>query len=233
MDSLLTSALCPAAKFYGPTLYSLFKTIVYLILGCRIWISFKGSMYAYGDRNLTIWGIIISVWTLFTIIAGNATVTSVVESQDGDTKCIVNPSFIYIISQALLDLTAGIVNCVLFVKPICKLYNLTIESGDGDGLRIKTLAYKQCILSMIAILSSIVSMFGIAVFGDIVPVFVASDMFLSAICIILMYKWNKFITDALFCCCLPSESRVADVTNLGMNAVPSKTGNGSRTSKMS
>merc|ERR1711933_305493 len=102
MDSVLTSALCPAAQFYGPSLYSIFKTIVYLILGCRIWISFKDSMYEYNKRKLIIWSSLLTVWTLFNVIAGNLTVKYEVEEGDEDgavTKCIVTPSFLYIISQ--------------------------------------------------------------------------------------------------------------------------------------
>merc|ERR1712154_143476 len=112
LDSALTSAFCPFAQYYGPTLYALFKSIVYLILGCRIWIAFKNSIYEYDARKLIIWAIFISLWTLFNIILTNFTVTSSIESKNGDTKCIVTPSFFYIISQALLDLVASIVNCV-------------------------------------------------------------------------------------------------------------------------
>jgi len=213
MDSALTAELCPAAKFYGPSLYSLFKTIVYLILGVRIWISFKGSMYAYRTRRLLAWGALISVWTLSTVIVGNLTVTMRVDDAGTETKCIVNPSTAYIASQALLDLTAGVVNCVLFVSPICKLYKLSADAAGDDreasseALKIKAVAYRQCFLSMMAILSSLISMAGIGALTDFVAAFVSFDMFVSTVSVILMYKWNAPITNKMLCCCLPKSPK--------------------------
>jgi len=217
MDSALTAELCPYAKFYGPSLYSLFKTIVYLVLGVRIWISFKGSMYAYRTRNLLVWGALLSLWTLSTVIAGNLTVTSSTSTENGGagTKCIVNPSTLYIASQALLDLCAGVVNCVLFVLPICKLYKLSADAAGDDreanseALKIKAVAYRQCFLSMAAILSSLISMAGIGALTDYVAAFVAFDMFVSTVSVILMYKWNASFTNKLLCCCVVSEKSEA------------------------
>eukprot|EP01084_Bolivina_argentea_P030627 56705_1 len=203
LDSVLTSELCVAAQYYGPTLYSIFKTIIYLILGCRIYISFKNSIYAYNTKGLIAWSILLITWTLFNVISGNLTVQYKIESEAGNTKCLVTPSVMYIISQALLDVTAGAVNCFLFVRPICKLYKLS-----NDNVSIKKIAYKQCILSLIAIISSILSMAGIGNIPNIVPVFVALDMLISTLCVVLMYKWNSYIAEIMFYCCMPKETKV-------------------------
>lgn len=217
LDSILTNALCPYAQFYGPTLYSLFKTVVYLILGVRIWRSFKHSIYEYDSRKLIIWGVILSCWTLFNVVAGNLTVTHKVEHDHGATKCVVNPSILYIASQAMLDLIAGTVSCVLFVSPICKLYKASADMEHADArkeaLKIKGIAHRQCILSMIAIISSIVAMAGLGAMPSSVPVFVSMDMFLSTACVILMYKWNTAITTKLFWCCIPTMSAASNVVD--------------------
>eukprot|EP00483_Globobulimina_turgida_P010868 UN10889 len=70
-------------------------------------------------------------------------------------------------------------------------------------------------------------MVGIGAASNIVPVFVASDMLISTLCVVLMYKWNTFITQAIFCCCMPKPPHIKMVdnelvTNVG---IPSKTGN--------
>jgi len=214
LDSWLTSALCPYVQYYGPSLYSLFKTVVYLILGVRIWISFKGSMYEYSARRMISWGALLSFWTAFNIVAGNLTVEYAVEEADDashTTKCLVNPSMLYIASQAMLDLVAGSVSCVLFVSPICKLYKVSAEHADAlaDALKIKAIAHKQCMLSMIAIVSSLVAMGGLGAVSDLTPVFVSCDMLLSTLCVILMYKWNATVTTTLFWCCVPALAAAA------------------------
>ena len=231
LDSVFTTSLCSYAQYYGPSLYTLFKANIYLILGCRIYISFKGSIYAYSPRKLSIWCIIVIIWTLFNIIAGNMTVTSNIEQETAnqDTKCIVTPSVIYIMGQGLLDFISMIVNCILFVIPVCKLYKLS-----NENINIKKIAIKQCILSVIAVISSVVALAGIGAVSHITPTFVSVDMFISTCCVILMYKWNSKITESLFCCCMPklqtrenatnkNEGQAGFVMDNGQQKVPSNT----------
>merc|ERR1711971_678121 len=94
------------------------------------------------------------------------------------------------------------------------------------GLTIKSVVYKQCILTVIVMLSSMISLIGIGLFNDVVPVWVSSDMCLSAIRVVLMYEWNSRITDVIFCCFMPSQSVKSNVSNLEQSAnakAPTKT----------
>ena len=244
LDSALTSKLCRYAQYYGPSLYSLFQTLVYLVPCLRIWMRISSArgvaatMYAYNKRALLCWGAFLVLWTTLNVIAGNLTVTHTLET---DSECIVTPSTMYIASQvcvffcetglhrftrpyrlvqsssiqlnlssviskkkALLDLVSGAVNCALFVAPLCKL------SKVKENAALKASAYKQCILSVVCIASSIASMAGIGAATDYVPLWVAMDMMVSTVCVVLMFEWNAHIAARLFCCCLPqAEAQVS------------------------
>ena len=56
---------------------------------------------------------------------------------------------------------------------------------------------------MIAIFSSILASVGLGALNPFVPVFVSMDMIISTLCVILMYKWNSYITSKIFYCCMP------------------------------
>merc|ERR1712216_422703 len=192
MDSVIASDFCAVAKFFAPTSYSIFKSIVCLILGCRIWISSK----TYNQCKLITWSTLVILWSLFNIIAGNLTVTSALEEGDGQfTICTITPSFMYIISSLLLDLASGIVSCILFAVPIFKLYKIS-----NNDIWLKQAAYKQAILSMIAIITNISATVGIGAFNPLAPVFVSINLIVSTISVILMFDWNSYITSKILCC---------------------------------
>eukprot|EP01084_Bolivina_argentea_P137940 242930_1 len=201
LDSAVTGDLCPYSQYYGPTLYSIFKTTVYLILGCRIYMSLRTSIYRHSAKTLIIWSVILIVWTLFNVIAGNVTVTAQVEETQSVTKCIVIPSYMYAISQSLLDIVSAIFNSIIFVRPV---FNSLQLSPRNDNIKPKAIACKQCILTIIAVFSSIIAIIGIEIFHDIVPVFVGFDIIVSTLSVILMFEWNSFITSKIFVCCMPT-----------------------------
>ena len=75
---------------------------------------------------------------------------------------------------------------------------------------------------MIAIISSILASIGLGALNPFVPVFVSMDMVISTLCVILMYKWNSYITSKIFCCCMPSPaSELSSMTTSEMTATPS------------
>ena len=96
--------------------------------------------------------------------------------------------------MVLFDIVSGIVNGYLFIRPIYKLRSL---SHVNDKLRY--IARKQRVLSITAIVSSIVANFGLAIID--MPQFSAGfDIVISTTCILLMYSWNEEIYQKLCCC---------------------------------
>eukprot|EP00483_Globobulimina_turgida_P013247 UN13271 len=85
-----------------------------------------------------------------------------------------------------------------------------------DALSLKYLALKQCILSSIACFTTLLALM-LMVTLKIAPVVIGIDLNVSIICIILMYKWNKYI---IYFCCPHCKEPVSDVTkNLELTTI--------------
>ena len=98
-------------------------------------------------------------------------------------------------TQAVLtDLVAGVVNTVLFVRPLLKVHRAVLSAGGSNrhSRRLQALAFKQGILSSIAVFSTILALFCVAVF-NLYAIFIPLDYVVSCGCIILMYSWNQWI----------------------------------------
>merc|ERR1719491_2077093 len=71
-----------------------------------------------------------------------------------------------------------------------------------DDLSLKQLALKQCVLSMVAILCTLLTLVSLIVFGDgVYYMVISTDYMVSSLCIILMYSWNSKVLRSV-CCCL-------------------------------
>ena len=97
---------------------------------------------------------------------------------DAFRKCIIVPFPVTLLSFSLLDLVSAAVNLYLFIKPVLRLR----ASTEDDTL--KMIAIKQCILSIIAVLSSILATVGTSII-NMPQLFFGADINLSCLCIIL------------------------------------------------
>ena len=106
------------------------------------------------------------------------------------------------------DIAACVTNTILFVRPLFALNKIT---GKDDDL--KYLAIKQCVLSMIAIVSTIIALLIVAMF-NLYVFSICMDFVVSSLCIILMYKWNGKCIEYLCLCCCHFMTLSDDVKNL-------------------
>lgn len=104
---------------------------------------------------------------------------------------------------------ACITNTILFTKP---LFSLDKELGDHQ---LKYLAIKQWVLTLIAIISTVLTLFIIVIQTNLYVIVISMDYIVSSLCIVLMYSWNAKYIDCLFYCCNRHSSKsLKDVTNL-------------------
>ena len=90
-----------------------------------------------------------------------------------------------LMSMALQDIVAGSINAYLFIRPVLKLRKKIEDIGSNDkSEEIKHIAVKQCVLSLSAIISTVVALFGIILF-DLPAVWISSDVVISVLAIIL------------------------------------------------
>ena len=177
--------------------YMLFKGCLYYMLVQRlsqIFSNDNGIAIGWNGKFLRIWTVIIILWSLINIIAVCLVTDSVCDdSQIPKCKSLIKPwNFLMYIS---MDIIVGSINIILFTKPLIYLY----QTRNND--KFKTVAIKQCILSFIAISSSVIALVCVATFNIYVFV-INADVIISILCIILMYHWNAYITDKLLCCCI-------------------------------
>eukprot|EP01084_Bolivina_argentea_P074953 135937_1 len=199
-------AICYYGKFAGIPLYSIFKLLLYLILVCRVWIIFKQfDQYAYNIKKLKLFCSLLTVWC-FINIALIVLFAEIHFLPNQRPVCYINPPQIGLASIGFLDIVAGIGNAYLYIKPAIALHNKQIKSKRESSFVI--IAFKQCVLSIIAILSSIIGLICIAIFS-MPQIFAGIDVIISTLCIIFMYDWNEYIVEKICCavfCCLPKES---------------------------
>merc|ERR1712154_613460 len=76
------------------------------------------------------------------------------------------------------------------------------DKAEIDELRI--MAQKQCILSLITIISTLITLIVVGLTG-MRHVFGSIDANLSFLCIISMYRWNSKRVEKIFYCCLKQD----------------------------
>ena len=193
----------------GPICYTSFKACLYIILLSRLWSrnSVKcQKIFNYNPIYVKIWSIIIISWSVINGILMNIGGTAIFAGNDIFPKCTNDLSDISLMMSAGLDFVAGTVNLYLFVKP---LFSILHQIKDRE---LKSLVIRLSILSVFTIISTIIALI-ICMFANGTPIFifaVGGDELISTLCIILMYKWNTWITDRLLLFCLPSKSMITD-----------------------
>eukprot|EP01084_Bolivina_argentea_P242482 406760_1 len=121
-----------------------------------------------------------------------------------------------IISVMLLDFVSLLVNTYLFVKPIYLINQMMKETVKDKShivvdskkencteLKLKQIAIKQFLLSLIAMISTIIAYPGMILF-ELAQVWGIIDTVLSTFCVILMYRFYDKLAWKLFkqlCCC--------------------------------
>ena len=194
---------CTIMQHVNPSIYILFKLLLNMILILRLTESYGDSALAYNTKKLNIWAGIIITWSAGNLIYVNLTVTSAIDNHMFP-RCHTMITYPALISMASLDVIAGIINLILFITPLIMLSSL-IKDDSVSTHSLKNLTKKQCILSIIAVLSTIFALVGMLLI-DSQQIFIPFDMVVSLIAIILLYQWNSTITNGLFCCCLQSDS---------------------------
>lgn len=218
---------CNYTKLVAIPSYILYKCVLYLILVARIYGAFASSdMIIVSPTKLKVWSSIIIIWSIINIILNM--LTSTVEfSSDTVPKCI---TFIWrpvIMLMALLDIIACIVNLYLFIKPVKTIKKMIVtmyEQKDEDIENTKVLqhvAIKQCTLSVVTVITTLIAMIGIAMFS-LPQIWVGLDVNISTLCIVLMYKWNDNLLHKLCCLCIRnSEINIKIMNELSLHSTQS------------
>eukprot|EP01084_Bolivina_argentea_P311694 539555_1 len=220
-DDFHTPSFCWYSAYVAIPTYILYKCLMYLILLQRIYIilyqAFDYTQYqVVTAKALKLWLAIIIGWSLLNIIFICTTLTVSFDANKVP-KChtkVFRPS---LISMGLLDIIACSVTLYLFVKPIAQLrkqisnMSATNTRMQTDSLKLHQIAKKQCMLSTIAVLTTVIGMTLVALFS-MEQIFIGIDINISTVSLILMYKWNDYLVAKL--CCLSiinSEQSVSDV----------------------
>ena len=177
---------------HAPSLYILFKSIMYLTLAIRVWTFIQtASIFQLTERKLKIWIVIVSSWSVTNLILFNIF-----------TKAGEHCRRIYqepiLVSTVLLDFVAITFSTYLFTKPLYTLYKTSkslskVEDKTDNYLYLKKIAMKQWILSIIAVGSSMLSLIGVLLYG-LPQLFGTFDYLISTLSIIGMYEWNVWMT---------------------------------------
>eukprot|EP01084_Bolivina_argentea_P110916 197995_1 len=199
IDPFNSMIFCQLEVFiFGPNWYALFKGFQAIILVLRLYEVYNNSALGYNRNALLAWGSFLTIWTLFTVIIQDLTTTVELRSNQVP-KCHLLVATPFLASMVLFDIVSGIVNGYLFIRPIYKLKTLKNVSA-----KLSYVAKKQRILSVTAIVSSIIANFGIALID--IPQFNAGfDIVISMTCILLMYSWNEEMYKKICCCCVKGE----------------------------
>ena len=198
---------CQIEVISGPTNVILFKAILYVILLSRLWAA--NGTFDYNPFKMKLWTIFILSWSLINILVANLSSVSNYNGPEAATKCDQFVQFYALALVAGLDFISGIVNIILFTRPLFKLYK---QINDTD---LKSIAVKQCILSIIAVASTLIGVILIGITNEFV-IIIGIDYMVSISSVLLMYKWNSWLTDRLLWCCLQSPNADADIKNLEM-----------------
>ena len=171
-DYNLSHSVCVFIQFYGPTGWLLFKFYLYTILVLRLKKCFGDTPLAHNPKKLKIWQMIILIWVIIGIVIHLATTKSI--------NCITTVQVFTLATWSGMDIVATITNAYLFTKPLISLIK---DKEDKNG-RLKVLAVKQWILSLMATFSTLIALFGVGLMG-LAQVFINGDIIISTLSVIL------------------------------------------------
>ena len=169
-----------SAVYFAAPCYYLFKLTLYLILICRVHEAFKNSAFGYSPFKLKIWAGFLIVCELFMAIAHQFLTTTYID-HNTFPKCLVVVHDILIVSVVAVDSIAFFVNLGLFMWPLCQVDKMV---GDEDD-SFKEMARKQCKLSIIAVVTTILVYPGAGIFPQLIAFLGMCDINISILCIIL------------------------------------------------
>jgi len=222
------NAFCIFAAHYKASGYSAFKTTLFCILIIRCGTAFKASSVEYARWKLELWAFVLLVWSMANMVGINVTASNV----DGSSKCGQwRPPLPILASLGLLDIVSCVVNTALFTRPLFKLHRNMMSNQCAPSIRgsnleersLKKLAVKQCVLSLIAVLSTMTSLVTLAVFRAYY-ISIGFDYLMSSLCVLLMYSWNAPLVETM-CCCLPNRCCSAETDaapRMAARSVPSE-----------
>ena len=206
-----TGTLCDIFV-HAPSLYILFKSIMYLILAIRVWTFIQtASIFQLTERKLKIWIAIVSIWSIANLILFN------IFSKTGVDCRRLYPQPI-LISTIFLDFVGIICSTYLFTKPLYTLYKTSesfsknVDKTD-NYLYLKKIAMKQWILSIIAVGTSMVSLIGVLLYG-LPQLFGTFDYLISTLSIIGMYEWNDWMISPCKCECIDNGSEAQEMVDM-------------------
>ena len=193
--------LCIFTQYTGFISYVVFKTILYYILVFRLYELFSKSMLAYDNKYLLLWSIFLTVWNFTNITLGFFFMNIYLDPDPNNPECVITFEIWFPALFTLIDVIACIGNAYLFYKPIYKLNQILQDDKESDG-SLYWIAKKQCILSIITCLTTLITMICMGAFKDfeLEPLFIGTDVNVSVISILLMYKWNNGVFKVI--CCL-------------------------------
>ena len=172
---------CYYGLYSGVGVYGMFKLTLYLILILRVHGAFKKSALEYSTIKLKIWAFILIMWQIFNFSFNVFTGDAILDI-NAYPKCSLIMSPFFFASVLLNDMTAAVINLYLFIKPVIQLRKVC----QLKDVSLKLIAVKQCILSAIAILSTVFAMVGTGAL-DLPQLFLGGDLNISCLCIILSY----------------------------------------------
>ena len=178
---LLIGTHCAYSSIYiGAPCYYLFKLTLYLILICRVHEAFKGSGLGYSPFKLKVWAGLLIVCESGMGIAHQILTTTYID-HNTFPKCLVVVHDILIISVVGVDFIAFVVNLWLFIWPLCQMDKIVDDNDDS----FKEMAKKQCRLSIIAVVTTILVYPGAGIFPQLIAFLGMCDINISILCIIL------------------------------------------------
>lgn len=185
LEEFVTSSVCDLNAIIGIPLYMMFKLTLYVTLALRVHYVFRNAAeLEYSPKTLKIWVSIIIFWSFMNLILININFTYTFDATVYP-PCDLQPTRLALMSLALQDLVSGSVNAYLFIRPVLRLKKMIKNTSSNEQSRdLHDIAIKQCVLSLSAIISTVVGLVCIILF-DIPFVFVGSDVVISVLSIIL------------------------------------------------
>ena len=216
---------CNIASIGGTIYYGAAKICMYLTFVYRVYIIYSNSLFQYNTKILvilasyiTISGIVLTTLSAYTV----EWELIIIDEDENDYFCVTSLKFIITALFALNDLLAGIICLGLFIRPLIRITNnMNISATDGDKitqtenmgdnsngvnmdehqhddkLEMYGIVTKYCVVSAVAMLSTLIILVVIGIFK--ITGIVMIDISINCICIMLFNKQYHRIYKKLCC----------------------------------
>lgn len=102
-----TYSYCDLLTIMLPSLYSIWKLLIYYVLSLRVYESFANSFLKHNPKILIFYAFVFTFWSAFNIFYGIT--TNEINDYENIQRCFIVTDNFLIISTVLLDGTAGII----------------------------------------------------------------------------------------------------------------------------